>query len=232
MSEHAGSIPAHVGVIVDGNRRWAKANGLPILEGHRRGYQLLKDVADWLFAKGVKELSAFIFSTENWNRSKAEVKDLMQLTRWVLKNEAEQLHKKGVRIRVSGLRQKVPADILALIDEVSAKTSKNANGVLNLCFNYGGRADIIEAARRLINDGTPANEINEEVFASQLSTAGLGSVDLVMRTSEQRLSNFLLWESAYAEIYFLPNKLWPELTRHDFDDALTWFASRKRRFGN
>lgn len=228
----ASSIPGHVGVIVDGNRRWAKSRGIPVLEGHRKGYQLLKDAADWLFERGVKELSAFIFSTENWNRSAQEVSDLMDLTRWVLKNEVEQMHKKNIRVRVSGLRSHVAEDILKLIDDVVEKTKHNTKGVLNLCFNYGARADIVNAAKKLIDGGTSATDINEGTFARELSTSGMADVDMVIRTSEQRLSNFLLWESAYAELYFLPEKLWPDMREQDFSEALAWYGGRKRRFGN
>lgn len=225
------STPQHVGIIIDGNRRWAKLRGKSVLEGHARGYKALIAIAKAVYNRGIKELSAYVFSTENWQRSKQEVEDLMNLVRLILKNDVKQLHKNNIRVRVSGIKANLPPDILQLIQEAITQTKHNTKGVLNLCFNYGGRADIVEAVKKLVKAGKRPEEIDEKAFAGALSTAGMSDVDLVIRTSESRLSNFLPWESVYAELYFLLDKTWPDFTEQDLDEALNFYAARHRRFG-
>ncbi|MBI4101121.1 di-trans,poly-cis-decaprenylcistransferase [Candidatus Microgenomates bacterium] len=224
-------IPYHLALIIDGNRRWAKERGKSIYAGHSAGFRCLKKIAEAASDRGIKELSCFVFSTENWQRSRQEVAGLMRLVRRTLSRDADELHKKNIRIRVAGLRQKVPADILNLIDKVVAKTKHNTKATINLCFNYGGRPDILQAVKKLIKKGLKPEQVTEKVFSRALSTAGMHDVDLVIRTSEERLSGFLPWESTYAEIYFMPDKYWPDFTETDLDHALKVFANRKRRFG-
>jgi undecaprenyl diphosphate synthase len=225
------SIPTHIGIILDGNRRWAKANRKTIIQGHRAGYNKLDKVADYAFSKGVKELSVYAFSTENWKRSQEEVKDLMNLVRWIAEKKLDIFHRKGVKIVVSGSKDRVAKDILRSMDEAVEKTKDNKKGTVNICFNYGGRADITEAVRKLVAKGITTEDVSEDAISNQLSTVGLHDVDLVIRTSEYRLSNFLPWESIYAEIYFAPDIYWPDFDGKEFDKALDFFATRKRRFG-
>ncbi len=224
-------VPRHVAIVMDGNRRWAKAHGLPAVEGHRAGYKALKKVADHAFDLGIKEMSVWAFSTENWDRPKAEVKYLMNFARQVFSEESEGIEKLGARIKVSGLKERVPADILEMIELMEERTRHNVKGILNFCFNYGGRADILEAVRKLIRKGITASHLTAELFSSALSTAGLHDVDLIIRTSEYRLSGFLPWESVYAEIYIKPDIYWPDFDERQFDEALSFFAARQRRFG-
>jgi undecaprenyl diphosphate synthase len=230
-SNAGAQIPRHIGIIQDGNRRWAKQHGKSTVEGHRAGYEALNRIVELAFDKGVKELSVYAFSTENWRRSKQEVQGTMNLIRWIADNRFKDLHKKNVKLRISGFREKVEADILKRIDKAVENTKNNTRGVLNICFNYGGRADITESVRRLIKKGIKAEDISEEAISAELSTAGMHDVDLIIRTSEYRLSNFLPWESIYAEIYFVPDIYWPDFNEIQFNKALDFYANRKRRFG-
>lgn len=231
MSNQDTHIPEHVALILDGNRRWAKQQGIPTLEGHRAGYNRLKEACDWFYGRGVKELSAYIFSTENWNRSQEEVSYLMDLARWIFKKELKEFEKRNVKLRVVGLRERVSDDLLKAIDEAEERTKDNDGGVLNLCFNYGGRPDILHAAKTIVKKGYKPEEVTEEVFSNSLTTSGMRDVDLLVRTSEQRLSGFLPWESVYAEILFLPDILWPEFSEDTVEEVLTEYSARQRRFG-
>ncbi len=228
MSETA--LPTHVGLILDGNRRWAKGQGLPSLEGHRSGYKNLKDIAKHAVNRGVKYISAYIFSTENWNRSKEEVSYLLDLALWVATKEVKEVHKEGIRVRFLGTRDGLSAKLLQAIQKAEELTKDNIRGTLALCFNYGGQQEIVDAAQRLATEN--AQNITVESFASALYAPDIPAMDLVIRTSgEQRLSNFMLWRAAYAELYFSA-KHWPAFTPDDFDDALVEFANRQRRFGS
>ncbi len=224
-------IPHHVGIILDGNRRWAKRRGLPSLEGHRRGYQNLKTIARHALDMGVSYLSAFIFSTENWKRSKEEVDYLMDLAKNIIENDAQELIKEGIKVVMVGSRKGVRQDILDAIDRLEAKTVKNHRGTLALCFNYGGHQEIVDAVSQIVRKGMKADDITSQDISDHLYAADVPPIDLIIRTSgEQRLSNFMMWRAAYAELYFI-DKQWPAFNKKDFDDAIAVFGSRLRRFG-
>jgi undecaprenyl diphosphate synthase len=231
MNRPETKIPHHIGLIMDGNRRWAKVRGKRAIEGHREGYKVLKKIGDYALNQGVQELSAYVWSTENWNRIRQEVDWIMNFLRWIPKNEIKEMHNKNIRLKVPGLKDRVPKDILDLIKKAEAKTRDNTGGTLNLLFNYGGRPDIIEATKKLISSGIAADKVTEEDFSQALSTAGMSDVDLIIRTSECRLSNFLPWESVYAEICFMPQLLWPDFTPKHLDEALAFYAKTEQRIG-
>ena len=223
-------IPARVGIILDGNRRWAKAKGLPPMEGHRRGAENTRTIAEYAFERGVKTLALYVFSTENWNRSPIEVVYLMDLFR-AYAEDWDKLQQKGIKVLFAGNSKKLPKDILRVTRDIQASAPKKPNGTLIVCLNYGGRDEVVRATRRAIEQGISPRSLSEKKFASFLDVPELGDVDLVIRTSgEQRLSGFLLWQASYAELYF-SKKMWPAFSKKDFDEALAEFASRKRRFG-
>ena len=232
MSEETKNIPYHVGIIMDGNRRWARANGLPTLEGHRRGYDKVKKVGRWCKERGVKVLTVWAFSTENWKRSEEEVKYLMNLIKFALsKGEIDQLHKDGIMVRVIGQKERLSEDMQKLIKEAEERTKDNKEGILNLAISYGGRADILEAVKKIIEKKISADQITEETVGQNLWTVGLPDPDLIIRTSgELRTSGFLTWQSAYSELYFCQNH-WPDFSEKDLDEVLADYARRQRRFG-
>lgn len=227
--------PTHIAIIMDGNGRWAKARGLPRTAGHKRGAEAVRRTVECAREMGVSYLTLYAFSSENWKRPQGEVTDLMGLLRLYLRNEVRTLHKNGIRLRVIGDRSRLGADIVSLIEESEAKTAGNTAMTLVLALSYGGRQEIVEAARRLATDVaegrvSPA-EIDEAALSGRLFTAGIPDPDLVIRTSgEQRISNFLLWQCAYAELVFL-DVLWPDFGRDDLDAAIRDFHGRERRFG-
>ncbi len=225
------AIPNHVAIIMDGNRRWAKERGLPVIEGHRAGHRAFKKIIERAFEWGIKELTFYAFSTENMHRPKEEVDALMNLARKFFKTELNNFMKQGLSLRVPGSREGLAADVVELIEEAVEKTKHNSRGIVNLCINYGGRLDILSAVKNLIRARVAATDVTEANFAAALSTNGMRDVDLVIRTSELRLSNFLPWESTYAELYFLPNTYWPDFDETEFDRAVDFFSSRQRRFG-
>jgi len=221
----------HLAIIMDGNRRWAKAKGLPTLEGHRRGYGKMKEVGDWCLARGIKILTIYGFSTENWSRAEGEVKYLMDLIYLALTKELPFYMKRGIRLRIIGSREKLSDKLISAIDEAEEKTKNNKNGVLNLAINYGGRLEIIEAVKKAIRGGISAENLAEETISQNAWMAGQAEPDLIIRTSgEQRLSGFLTWESVYSELLFI-DKNWPEFSEADLDQAIEDFKSRQRRFG-
>jgi undecaprenyl diphosphate synthase len=224
-------IPNHLGLILDGNRRWAKGKNLPTLEGHKAGYDNLKKNAEAAFNRGVNYVSAYIFSTENWGRSQQEVSYLMKLVLKFFKKDALELGKKGVRIEWLGVRDNLSADIIKAIEYATEITKLNTKAVLGLCFNYGGYSEITEAVKRIVKLNVGEDQITEATVAEHLFAPDIPKLDLVIRTSgEQRLSNFMLWRAAYAELYF--TKLnWPDFTPHDLNLALDDYAERSRRFG-
>ncbi len=231
MSESL-NIPSHIGIIMDGNRRWAKQRGLETIDGHRAGYEALKLVADHALDVGVEEMSVFAFSTENWRRSKEEVDGLLDLFRWVMESQIDELHDKNIQVRIIGSRIGVPEDLLASFDYAEEKTKDNDRGVLNVLFNYGGRSDLVEAVRLIVaDDSIHADDVDEQILSDHLSTAGMRDLDLLIRTTEHRLSGFLAWESVYAEIYFQPEVTWPDFDASELDKAIDFYASRHRRFG-
>ena len=225
----------HVAIIMDGNGRWARARGLPRTMGHRQGVEAARKVIKAAAEAGVSHLTLFGFSSENWKRPRAEVQYLMGLLRSYLRRNVEELHEAGIRLSVIGERDALPADIVDLIADAERLTRDNAGLHLTIALNYGGRADIVAAARRLaarVEAGMlAAEEIDESAFGAHLSTAGLPDPDLMIRTSgEQRVSNFLLWQLAYAEMAFV-EKYWPDFTGEDLTSVLAEFRRRDRRFG-
>lgn len=232
MSTNHPIVPVHLGIIPDGNRRWAAANGLTPLEGHKRGYENLKKIGDAALARGVKYLTVYAFSTENWKRSPGEVKYLMGLLDWILTKEVATFHKKGIRLNFFGSPDGIDPAMSQRIEEATAKTAGNTRGTLNICFNYGGQTDIVEGVRKLLSNRADPKSVTVESFGESLTSAGTPPVDLVIRTSgEMRLSNFLLWEAAYAELYF-PDVMWPDFDEVELDKALAEYADRNRRFGS
>lgn len=224
-------IPAHIGIIMDGNRRWAKQRDMEVIEGHQAGFETLKETAEYALDRGVKELTIFAFSTENWRRAKEEVEGLFDLFRWVFKTQMEELHQKNIRVRILGSQEGVPQDLLDNIDKAEELTRNNDRGTLNVLFNYGGRQDIIEACRQLITKQIKPEDVDETAFSAALATSGMRDVDLLIRTTEYRLSGFLPWESDYAEIYFQPDILWPDFDGGELDKAIAFYGQRHRRFG-
>ena len=227
----AGSPPVHVAIIMDGNRRWARAHGLAELEGHAAGVDKIRWLVEHAIWRGIAVLSLYAFSRENWARSDAEVAGLFSLLDQAIRAETPELVRQGVRVRVSGRLAEVPADIRGSITEALAATEGGTRLVLNIAFNYAGRTEIVDAVRAIVAAGTPADQVDEATVEAHLYTAGLPDPDLVIRTGgEQRLSNFLIWQSAYAEFHSCP-ELWPDFDAEAFDTALEEFARRGRRFG-
>lgn len=227
-------VPYHLAIIIDGNRRWARKRGLPVFEGHRQGLENVKRIGKWCKERGIKILTLYTFSTENWKRSKTEVKALMDLLKEALnsrKGHLKELHKEGIQLRVIGQKERLSPSLQRLIKEAEDLTKNNKEGILNLAISYGGRVEILEAIKKIIKKKIPPNKITEKLFEENLWTGKLPPPDLIVRTSgEQRLSGFLLWQSAYAELYFTKT-LWPDFREKDLDKALEDFAHRHRRFG-
>lgn len=224
-------IPAHIGYILDGNRRWAKKHGLPTYEGHLAGYNALYDVIEATSAAGVKYISLYTFSTQNWNRAAEEVKGIMSLIRRLFKSDIKRLVKEGYRVVVLGAKEGVPADIVKYIDEAEERSKNGVRATLAICFNYGGQEEIVRATRRLIEQKVGSNDVTLESFAAAIDHSEVPPCDLIVRTSgELRLSDFMLWRSAYSEFIFL-KKLWPEMTKQDVIDILKEYTARTRRFG-
>lgn len=224
-------IPQHVGLILDGNRRWAKAHSLPTLEGHRRGGDNITTIARHAFKRGVKYVSAYVFSTENWNRSQKEVNYLMSLVTKMMEKYLEDLHKEGIRIVILGRRDGLRAKVLAAVEKVEETTKHNTKGVLALCFNYGGREELVDAVKQVVASGADVNQLDAESLAQYLYQPTVPDIDLLIRTSgEQRLSGYMLYRAAYAELYFTDTQ-WPGFSPDEFDAAVDWYAQRDRRFG-
>lgn len=224
-------IPAHVAIIMDGNGRWAKSRGLPRFEGHRRGAERAKEIIRAADKLGLRYLTLYAFSMENWQRPKEEVSMLMKLLELYLRRELNGLIKDNVIFRTIGDGWKLPPNIQRLLRETEEKTSSNTGMTLITALSYGGKDEILRAVRKALHAGLKPEEINEESFSALLDTAGVPPPDLIIRTSgEKRLSNFLLWQSAYSELYFT-DTLWPDFTEDEFKKALADYQRRKRRFG-
>jgi undecaprenyl diphosphate synthase len=228
-------IPAHVAIIMDGNGRWAKARGLPRTAGHYQGAETVRRVVESCIENGVGFLTLFGFSSENWKRPASEVNDLMGLLRLYLRREIGRLHENGVRLSVIGERSRLAPDIIKMIEEAERRTAANTRLRLTVALSYGGRQDIVNAARAVaqrVKDGSlRAEEIDENTFSAHLSTADMPDPDLVIRTSgEMRISNFLLWQFAYTEMVFV-DKHWPDFSAADFVAAIAEFQCRSRRYG-
>ena len=225
------TIPNHIGFILDGNRRWAREHGLPTLEGHKKGYEVFKVICNACAERGVKYISAYTFSTENWKRSQEEVDYLMNLILWVVKNEVEAFVKKNVRIRILGSREGLSAKVLKAIDRAENRSKDNTGVTLALCINYGGVQEIADAAKQILASGQDPSTITPETISEHLYAPDVPPADLVIRTSgEQRISNYMLWRAAYSELYFADCR-WPDFDNAALDLALNEFARRKRRFG-
>ena len=224
-------IPQHVGFIVDGNRRWAKAHGLPKYEGHLAGYNALKDVLLETLSRGVKYASAYVFSTENWKRSEEEVGHLMGLLLKILEADVPIFIENNVRLRVVGSRSGLSEAILKAIDKAEESTKDLENGELLLCLNYGGHLEIADAVKEIVRSGVSADEVTPELISQHIYAPEVPPCDIIVRTSgEQRLSNFMLWRSAYSELHFI-DKNWPDMTTDDVDDILEEYSQRNRRLG-
>lgn len=224
-------VPRHIGIILDGNRRWARARNLPTLEGHRRGYQNIKRIALSAFKSGVEILTVYAFSTENWRREKKEVEYLLKLFRLLVDREADLLMKKGVRINFFGRRQDFDKSLQDGMKQIERRTKGNRKGVLNICLSYGGRDEIVRAVRKLAAKKVAPRDITEDSISANLDSAAWPDPDLIIRTSgEQRLSGFLTWQSVYSELYFT-QKHWPEFDSGDLSQALESYGRRGRRYG-
>ena len=224
-------LPRHVAIIMDGNGRWAKARGLPRTEGHRRGADSVTDVVRAARAIGLEALTLYTFSWENWNRPVDEVRALMELLRDYCTLERAEILDNDIRLMTIGRTERLPAMVRAPLDALIADSAGNRSMVLCLALSYGGREAIVDAVRAAARAGVSADRLDEATLTSFLPTHGLPPLDLLIRTSgEQRISNFLLWEAAYAELYFTPT-LWPDFRRPDLEAALAAYAGRERRFG-
>jgi len=216
---------------MDGNGRWARGRNRPASFGHRAGVRAIKRVLEGCEQLGVNVLSVYAFSTENWTRPRAEVRALMRLFHETMQREIDEMHRRGVRIVVSGRRDELSGRMRERIDEAIARTAGNRNGVLNVCLNYGGRAEIVDAVRRLLADGLRPDQVDEGSLGARLYNPDLPDPDLIIRTAgEHRVSNFLLWQSAYSEM-LVTERLWPDFDVDDLKAALADYASRVRRFG-
>jgi len=225
------NIPKHIVLFPDGNRRWAKQKGLNSMDGHLAGEKKFDEFLNWCKNGGVKTVTVFGFSTENWNRSEDEVNYLMKLLEDGLIQNLNKYEKDGARVRVIGQREKLPKSLRNAIKKTEETTKNNNNLFLNLAISYGGKWDILNATKNIIKEGISPEEINEKLFENHLSTADLDVPDFIIRAGgEMRLSNFVLWQAAYAELYFSP-KLWPDFSEQDFNTALEEFDKRLRRFG-
>lgn len=223
-----GALPRHVAIVMDGNGRWAQQRHLPRVAGHKQGVTALRRLVQTCIERGVQVLSVFAFSSENWNRPPEEVSGLMELLAVALSREVPKLEKNGVRLHFPGDRARLSARTSLGLSRAEAQTAHNQRLVFNVCFNYGGRWDIAQAAQRVAQQGL---EINERNLREHLALAHVCDPDLLIRTGgEMRISNFLLWQSAYAELYFTPC-LWPDFDAGEFDRALADYAGRERRFG-
>ena len=222
-------IPCHVGIIMDGNGRWAKERGLNRSKGHEAGYKTLKTTAKYILDSGVKVLSVFAFSTENFNRPKEEVDFLMNLLIKGFKKDSALYNKENIKVVFSGRKEPLKKDVIEAMEYLSESTKNNTKGILNICLNYGGRSEIVDAVNHIIKDNL--KEVDEEVINNYLYNK-LPDIDLLIRTSgEVRISNFMLWQLSYAELYF-PKCYFPDFNQEEFDKALLEYTKRDRRFGS
>ncbi len=225
------SIPNHLGLILDGNRRWAREHDMTSFQGHKKGYDNLKTIAKYAFDSGVNYVSAYIFSLENWDRSKREVTYLMNLAYRMLTKDIDELNKNKIRIVWLGSTQKLSKKLLDSIHVAEEKTKNNKKGTLCICFNYGGYQEIVEAFHKIIDKKIPKEKINSDMIENNLYGTNIPKIDLMVRTSgEQRISNFMLWRISYAELLFV-EKHWPAFTKDDLNKALEEYSRRERRFG-
>lgn len=231
MSTSSNAAPEHIGFILDGNRRWAREHNKLVAEGHRQGYLTLKKICKSAIRHGVRYVSAYVFSTENWQRDRQEVRDLMKIFLWVCKHEVAELDREGIRIRVIGSKLKLGHALARAIHEAEEKTKDNTRGTLLLCLDYGGQQEIVEAMKKIVAGGVDPDDITPELIGQHLYAPDVPPPDLIIRTSgEQRLSNFMMWESAYSELAFA-KEYWPDFSEADLERELDNYTQRKRRFG-
>lgn len=224
-------LPTHLAIVPDGNGRWAEQRGLPRLSGHRAGAENMLRMVDYLNEYPIEYVTLYGFSTENWARPDEEVSGLFVLLEEFINSHANEINEKGIRLRHLGRLHQLPPSLQAAINRAMELTKSNTRMNLNVAFNYGGRAEIVDAARRLIIEGVPQQNIDEKLFSSHLYTAGVPDVDLLIRTGDElRFSNFLIWQTAYSE-YYLTKVLWPDFGKKDIEKALLSYSQRRRRFG-
>jgi len=224
-------LPNHVAIVPDGNGRWAEKHGLPRLQGHQAGAENMYILINYLNEYPIKYLTLYGFSTENWDRPQGEVTGLFHILESFIDKYVLGIHERGIKLRHLGRLNELPQNLQLTINKAIELTKNNTGMTLSLAFNYGGRAEIVDAVRHIIADGVPPEKIDEKSFNSYLYTAGLPEVDMVIRTAaEQRLSNFLIWQSAYSE-YYSTNVLWPDFDKKEMEKALLDYSRRQRRFG-
>lgn len=227
-------VPNHVAIIMDGNGRWAQKRGLKRTKGHQKGAEVLRKISEYVYDKGIKVLSVFAFSTENWKRDKEEVDFLMDLFLKAFKKIFESVKKKGVKVVFSGLKTKLSDKVIEAMEKIEKETENNKNGIFNICLNYGGQDEIVEATKKICDEVNKnileISNINSNIFNKYLFN-DLPPIDLMIRTSgEYRISNFMLWQLAYSELYFT-DVLWPDFNEEELDKAIDSFNNRDRRFG-
>ena len=221
----------HIAFIMDGNRRWAKQRGLPTLEGHRRGYNKMKEVGQWCIDRGIEYMTVYAFSTENWKRSKKEVDYLMKLLEEALTKELPEFNKRGIRLKIIGSRKGLSDKLIKAIENAEKETANNKKGTLNVAMNYGGRLEIVEAVQEIVRQKKSPEAITEELISKNIYGAGQPDPDIIVRTSgENRLSGFLTWQSVYSELFFIKHH-WPAFTEKDLDKIIDEYNNRNRRFG-
>lgn len=224
-------VPNHLGLILDGNRRWAVQNNVTSFEGHRKGYENLKTIVMAALDRGVKYVTAYVFSIENWNRNKEEVDYLMKLLLWVATHEVAEMNKKGIRVCFMGSKTRLSKKIIKAIDKAEEKTKDNTKGTLAFCLSYGGQQEIVDAVKDIMSENIQSQDVTAELISSYLYVPDIPPVDLIIRTSgEQRLSDFMLWRASYSELLFA-KKFWPDFTEEDLTQAFIEFSKRDRRFG-
>lgn len=224
-------VPRHVGIIMDGNGRWAQTRGLPRSAGHRAGTDNLRRVLRAAVEFGIPVLTIYAFSTENWGRPESEVKVLLSIFERMIDRELSELHEEGVQLRHVGRLERISPTLRQKVLDAIKLTEKNQRLILNVAFDYGGRDELVHAIRRIVTDGVPAEQVDEPLVSRYLCTAGLPDPDLIIRTSgEMRISNFLIWQGAYAEFYVTPS-LWPDFDKDELYKALEYYSHRERRFG-
>jgi len=225
-------IPKHIAIIMDGNRRWAEKRSLSVLEGHRKGTEVIEPITESAHQIGIKVLSLYTLSPENWiRRSRLEIEGLLELLNYYIKSKKDYLNERGVRVRLCGFKDNLPKSTLRSIDSITEITRKNSRITLNMCFNYGGRQDIINAVNRWMDIKKPNEKLSEKKIEKYLLTSGLPGVDLMIRTSgEYRISNFLIWQIAYSELVF-SNVMWPDFKPYHLYKAVYDYQKRERRYG-
>jgi undecaprenyl diphosphate synthase len=224
-------VPYHLAIIMDGNGRWARSRGLPRLAGHRAGTENIRRILEGCVEYGIKILTLYAFSTENWGRPDAEVRGIMRILEQTIDRELPELHKNGVQLRHIGHLEGIPEGLRQRVRQAIELTKHNDQIVLNVAFNYGGRTEILDAVRRIVESGVDPDRLDDDIFSQYLYTAGLPDPDLIIRTAgELRISNFLIWQSAYAEYYATPT-YWPDFDKEELYRALLEYSGRERRFG-